>query len=610
MITVSREERAHQLAVLLVLVATAALPYLNSLTNDFAFDDTVQVLQNPYIQSAHYLRQIFTGTVWSFVSTGARTNYYRPMMTLGYLATFKMFGLSAFGFHLVNLLLHTCVVVLVYMVTQQMFRNERISLLAALIFALHPIHTESVAWVAAVTELELTTFCLLAFYYFLIMVRDGRLSRTKWLVMSASFVLALFSKEQAVMLPFLATVYEHFYRADREQTSFWVKCKRYAPLWGLDIGYGLFRIHTLGSFTPVGHRFGLTRYEIVLSAIALIGQYAEKLLWPVQLCAFYVFHKSTSLHDPRVLFGGLGAVFLGIGLFAYLWQRGRLVSFGLIWFCVTLAPVLNAELIGENVFTERYLYLPSVGFCWIVGWFVGCVLLAPSRRLYWRRAVVAAVGLVLIACAWRVVIRNRDWQNDKILFTRTLAAEPEACSIRMNLGDDYRQQGDVQTAERIWREALHMCPNSTATLSNLGGLYTDEGRPLEGLDMLEKAVAMNPSDSATHLSLAVGYGRSRQPEKAESEFKVTLGLAPLSVRAYEGLALVYWQTGDLSNAELMFKRGASILPYDTRMHMFLGKLYTSTHRISEAESEYKEVLRIDPSNAEALIGLTRMQAHN
>lgn len=150
------------------LILCAVLPYLNTLSNGFVYDDVTQVLHNPYISTFHHLKDILTTDVWSYRGGAAGiSHYYRPLMTLGYLLCFQTFGPSPFVFHLMNVVLYAAIVVLLFLVTARMFQNRTVALLAAAVFALHPIHTEPVAWIGAVNELELTFFCLLTFWFFL-----------------------------------------------------------------------------------------------------------------------------------------------------------------------------------------------------------------------------------------------------------------------------------------------------------------------------------------------------------------------------------------------------------------------------------------------------------
>ncbi len=279
------------MAYFLILAALAVLPYLNSLRNGFVYDDFDQVLVNPYIRNFHHLREIFTSSVWSFMGDfRGSTNYYRPVMSLGYLFCYQLFGPHALGFHLANLLANVGVVLLVFLVTLRMFRSAAVALAAACIFALHPIHSEAVDWIAAVTELELALFYLLTFGFFLASgARGGKCSAPLQVAMAGSFVLALLSKEQALTLPLLAALYEHLFREDRAETTKAQKFQRYGALWLLAAVYLALRARYLGGFAPRLDRPGFGTEELAISALALIGRYCWKLVWPAELCAYYVF---------------------------------------------------------------------------------------------------------------------------------------------------------------------------------------------------------------------------------------------------------------------------------------------------------------------------------
>jgi hypothetical protein len=346
-------------AVLLLALAV----YCNTLLNGFVYDDHHQVEQNPYVQSFKYVGKIFTGTVWSFQGSEGQTNYYRPLMTFGFLICNKIFQAFPAGFHVVNVLLNCVVVWLLFLACSMLFQDDIVALAAAALFALHPIHTEVVNWIAAVTELDLALFYLASFIFFLQLGSLPAKKKTTTVIsMCTCFVLALLSKEQGVTLAVLATIYEHFYRADRETTNWKTKVHRYGGFWMIAAVYLVFRITVLGGLAPVRQHADVSWPQAFLSAFALAGQYVAKLFWPHPLLAFYVFRKSTALSDPRVL-AGIGVAVLAVALFIFLWKRARNYSFAVLWVAVTLAPVLNARWMATNVFTERYLYLPSVGFC-------------------------------------------------------------------------------------------------------------------------------------------------------------------------------------------------------------------------------------------------------
>ena len=619
--------------LLVLLTLCAALPYANILFNSFVYDDNTQVLNNPYIQSFRHLREIFTTTVWSYVGVQGVTNYYRPMMTFGYLLCYQFFGPLAYGFHLASLLLHVASVGVLLLVTLRMDGDRRVAFVAAGLFALHPIHSESVAWVAAVTDLQLMLFYLLTFGCFLRVARPtGGRSALAQLAMAGSFVLTILSKEQALTLPVLATIYEHFYRDDRASTTWLQKSARYALLWLLAAAYLLFRIRFFGALAPVLQISDLTGYQTLLSALALVGQYFGKLLWPAHLCTFYVFRRSTSLLDPRVL-AGLGALLLAAVIFVALWRRARTASFGFVWLLLTLAPVLNPRWMAANVFTERYLYLPSVGFCWLVAW--GWVRLwdaASARRPAWRKALLGTLGLVAALYALRVVARNRDWRDDVTLYTKTLAVSPDSYHIRNNLGTVYWKQGQTEAAEREWREALRLAPRNAIILNNLGLAETKQKRYTEAVEYLRRAMRLKPNYTDPHLNLGAAYEEMGRRAEAELQLRAAVALAPLNVDARNRLGKLYFETGRLTEAEEQFHKSVESEPnatgfsalgdiylargeraraeqafreavaverFDSHAHFSLGELHAADGRTAEAIREYQAGLETDPTNAQA-----------
>src|SRR3984957_2002658 len=200
------------------LLLLAWVPYLNTLSNAFVYDDIPQLVDNPYVHSFRYLGKIFGSTVWSFQGAQGVTNYYRPLMSFAYVICYHFFGPIAFGFHLVNLVFHAGVVLLLFALTERLFGDRLLALSAAGLFALHPIHTESVAWIAGLPDLELGFFFLLTFLCYLRLEREDPARGASWkscAPMLVTYVLALLSKEQALVLPALAAAYEHFYRDDR-----------------------------------------------------------------------------------------------------------------------------------------------------------------------------------------------------------------------------------------------------------------------------------------------------------------------------------------------------------------------------------------------------------
>ena len=638
---IAADSRSRHLLGGLLLLSLAL--YANTLLNGFVLDDHAQIEQNPYVRNFQNVPKIFTTSVWSFQGKETATNYYRPLMTFGYLLGYQAFSVSPYGYHLMNVLLNVAVVGLIWAFSTRLFGKEEYGLLAGLCFALHPIHTESVAWVAAVTDIELTLFYLLAFVLFLRLgERPLRHAACIRAGMLACFGLALLSKEQAITLPVLAAVYEHFVREDRAETGWRTKLGRYGGFLVLAAVYLLWRAAAVdGGPAVVLQRPDVTWPSAILSGFALTAGYAGKIFWPMALSCYYPFHRSTSLGEPRVL-AGLCIVLFAAVLFALFWKRDRRYSFALLWILVTLAPVLNARWMASSVFAERYWYLPSVGFSWLVAGAIERVWRLRGSRERPRRWTIAVAGSALALLAVRATIqRNRDWRNDRTLAERTLQVFPEASSVRVNLGKMDWAEGRREEAEQLWRAALDQNPEDPVALWNLGLAMLEKKNYTAAIENLRKAIGLAPRYSIPHAYLGRVYTALGRNGEAEQEFQKAVSLSPFSTDVRNAFGRFYLDAGRIAEAEAEFRasvasvstvegwRGIAEISslrdspaeaeeawrrlleldsFDTVAHFRLGAIYFASGRRAQAEKEYQAGLLMDPANAEAVAALRELQA--
>jgi protein O-mannosyl-transferase len=593
-------ESEREIVTYLVLSVLAFLPYANSLLNSFVYDDYFQVVANPYVHSFRYLGKIFGTTVWSFQGVQGVTNYYRPMMSFGYLLFYQIAGTVPFSFHLANIALNVVVVLLVFSVVRRL-SGERIGLIAAGLFALHPLHTESVAWVAGVTDLELALFYLLTFLFYL-RLREPDKGYGWRAAMCGSFALALLSKEQAMTLPVLVTLFEHFYREDRTTTTLRVKVSRYGPLWAVAGLYLVVRGMLLGGVASVVSRPALSWYQVGLSAISLLGAYLWKLVWPAHLSAYYVFHSSSQIADRSVLLGLLGLALCGT-LFVLLWRRAHLVSFAMILIFLPLGPVLNPKWMPASVFAERYLYLPSIGFCWIVAW--AAVKLWRLKEPGLLRPLSRAVPLLLVAVAFpyavRTVARNRDWRTGETLFLRTLE-QGDSSLIRTNLGAIYFNNGELAAAEHEWLEALAAGPTNAFALDNLALLRQRQHRYVESIDYSRRALRARPAYMMGHLNLAETLARTDRVAEAEWQFRIATAITPLSTRAHNNYGEFLFDSERLEDARNEYERSVTVEPTEEACDR-LGDIYQAWEERSRAEESYRCSLALNAYDPHAHFGL-------
>jgi Flp pilus assembly protein TadD len=633
------QPRISEAVLLGLLVLVSAGAYANTLFNGFVYDDRQQIQENAYLTDWRYIPKIFGTTVWSFVGEAGATNYYRPLMTFSYLVLWKTFGELPYPFHLLNVLVNAGVVVMVFLAGRRIFGDERIGWVAALLFAVHPIHTEVVSWIASLPDLQVTFFTLLCLYLF-----ADAAPRTwrRLLAILASFLLALLSKEPAIMTAPLALAFEHGVSPRRDSSGLASQVARYAPLVALALAYLFLRIALFGKIAPVLQRALLSWPEAIYSAFALTVGYARLLVFPVHLSAFHVFHASHALNEPPVL-GGILIVALGIAGILFLRKRVPAAAFALLWAGVTLAPVLNARWMASNVLAERYLYLPSVGFCWFAAW--GGVSLWDWAALHpgFSRSLrpllaVLVCAISVVGCA-RIIRRNTVWADDLTLYTETLKDNPEAYIMRHNLGSVYFANSDFSGAEREWTAALAGKPDNVVTMDALGMLYARQGRTAEAEAMYQRAIAAKPLWGQAHANYALLLQKSGNLPKALAEFQTAVHLSPLNAFARRDYGAALLQTGDLPGAEYQLEKAVELQPslealhslatvylrqnrkdktkdilrrttqanpYDSYAHFELGKLLEEAGQVQEAAKEYKAGLITDPGNAAAKSALQRI----
>ncbi len=315
-------------------------------------------------------------------------------MSLDYLVLYQTYGPLAYGFHLANVLTHAAVVIMLFAVTKRLFHSRAIAVVTARFFALHPVHVEAVAWVAAIPDLQLALFLLVAFWLYLDV---GDAHRKRWWTWPALcvHVFAGFDLQGAGdrisrHCARLRTPGSRRSPRDELETERPHATRRFFVLVAVYLGL---RVWFMGGLVPRLQKPEVSWPVAFLSSVSLFNEYMNKLIWPGRLMISYSFIPSVSLLDPRCTCGrGMGRS----GCVSLLSARGnaaRLVTLGVFWMVATLAPALNARWLPTGVFAERYLYVPSIGFSWLVA--LGFVTLwekAAARKVTARKVAFAGAA--------------------------------------------------------------------------------------------------------------------------------------------------------------------------------------------------------------------------
>ena len=561
------------LFTVIILIASFAV-YFNALFNDFVYDDKVQVLENHWIKDIKFIPEIFSENVWSFKKESVISNYYRPLMHLIYMFNYYIFGLKPWGFHLVNILFHAGVSVLVFIIGLRLLSEAQHqasashmipSFIAALLFATHPIHTEAVTWVAGLTDLSFTFFYLLAFYLY---IRSGTDFKGAYLFSVALFFLASLCKEPALTLPIVLVAYDYTFRKHGARISNYIM--RYVPYLIVAGVYFILRSLALGGFAPQKRHAELSTYQYFINIFPLFMQYLEKLFLPINLNAFYVLHPIYSLTEIKGILSFIIAAAFVVLIFITL-KKNKLIFLGLLLIVIPLLPVLYIPVLGENTFTERYLYLPSVGF----------VFLAASI-LTWAKAnrpPKETIGLILMFAvligmySLGTVSRNTIWRDNDVLYADMLRKSPDAALPHYCVGEQLLMKGLVDEAIEQFQVTLKIDPYFLPAYENLGVAFVYKGRLDEAIEQYQIALKLYPDSADLHNGIAVAFLDKGWIDKALEQFQIALKLNPDLADAHNNLGLIYQMSGSIDKAIYEFQAAIRSNPSDSTYHSNLAKAY-------------------------------------
>ncbi len=591
----SRKAPPLSLVVIIILVAFSV--YFNALFNDFVYDDLLQIVDNEWIKDIQHLPEFFTANTWAF--TQKMSNYYRPLLNTIYMLNYQIFGLKPLGFHLVNILFHAGVSVMVFFIVSSLLseilslrRTFSLSFIAALLFATHPIHTESVAWVAGITDLSYSFFYLSSFYLYMRSTAKDHQWNVMYILSVASFILAVLAKEPALTLPAVIVAYDVIIR--NEPVRVRESLRRYVPYLIVAGAYLIAREHALGSFAPFVRHSELSTYQYFINMFPLFVKYIQKLVIPVNLNAFYELHPLGSILEPK----GIISLFLTcvciIAAFIT-FKKNRLAFLALVFIIVPLLPALYIPALGPNTFAERYLYLPSFGFVLILVLLINEVW---QKKPGWTKVLVGVTVTMLGLYSLGVIERNTVWKDNYTLWEDTLKKSPDAAIPRANFADALlHDRGRTDEAIDQLKIALQSMPFDPGIHHNLGIAYSRKGLDDEAIEQLEMAIRGNTRNVRAHRDLGNAYIKIGQLDRAIIEFQTVLKMEPNDYEVRYNLGIAYGSKGWLDLAIEQYQDAVQLKPDYADAHNNLGIAYGKKGFLDKAIEQFQEALRVNPSDS-------------
>lgn len=535
-----------------LIVLVGFLIYANVLKGQFLLDDEYIIQHNLFIRTWQNLGKIFSSSILQ--GSDRPSSFYRPLQIISYTLDYAFWKFNVVGYHLTNVFLHIATALLIFWFLNILFHSVFLSFIASLFFVIHPIHTEAVSYISGRADSLATVFIFLALIFYLKLLQNYSLLNL--LIMLASYILALLSRESALILPLLVLVYHFVFRRKLEGKFF-----------------GLL-LSVAGIY--VFFRFTLLRFllEVTPSKSALLErlpgfflglvEYLKLLVWPFRLHMEYGTKLFPFAH-PQVFIGLL--IFLLLIIAGFI-QRKRwpLFSFAVLWFFVALVPFSNLYPLNAYM-AEHWLYLPSLGFFLILG---------AGLDILYKRKSTSNLSFVLAAClavffSILTVRQNGYWNNPLSFYQRTLKFAPDSSISYCNLGRIYEKAGRRQEAIEAFKKAIEVDPVQPNAYSNLAVIYSDMGQKQEAIANFEKAVKYSPQDSMLWNNLGAAYSEVGNWEQAITALKKAIELNPHVVGSYYNLALIYNRLGRKHEADELLKKIQEINP-DFQPQRVLGRI--------------------------------------
>jgi protein O-mannosyl-transferase len=537
--------RSAALRRTLILFLFPSLVLVGTLRYDFVFDDTLVILKDPMVIGTAGLRSIFNQQVQVIDVT---LGYYRPVISLLYWLDWSLWGENPAGYHLTNLLWHLVATLLVYRIALHTTGRILGAWAAAMIFAALPAHTEAIGWIQGRVDLVPTALGLLAYLCWFRAKNVRGLPAWSWGALSGgAYLAALLAKELALALLLAWAVWEISTLADlspnerRDYVRSLVPCV--CPFVLAVSAYGFLRsqaVHTLVSFPirlfPPGVRLA--------GLLSILAEYGRVLLMPDLTLNF--FRPLTVAPSPFTLAISLAVVLTFVGGLIVAWRRDKTLFHWIAWIPITLSPAMLFAFYGpasERGFytAERFLYLPSVGWCILLGALVASACDAMHRPEASRFARIVLGGL-LVGYAGLTLVRLQPWA-DPVDFYLAMQAQPNLpremqIFVHNDLGRVYLERGEFQTAGDEFSRALRLKPDYALAHNNMGVLLIREGKPVDARHWLETATRLDPTLSDAYGNLGAAYEATGDLLAARQTYERGLQISPGSVFLERGLARV------------------------------------------------------------------------
>jgi tetratricopeptide (TPR) repeat protein len=585
------------LAIGVCLVVATLLVYAQVRTHGFlTHDDPEYVTANPHVTAG----LTAAGAAWALTSTHD-ANWF-PLTWLSHMADVELFGMSAGAHHLDSLILHALSALLLFALFRRMTGARWPSALVACLFALHPLHIESVAWVAERKDVLSGLFWMLTLLAYVGYV--ARPGRGRYLLTLTLFGLGLMAKSMIVTLPLVLLLLDWWplgrwdpaagRRSALARLGPLVREK--IPLLALSAAVSVITFVVQQSAGAVASADAVPLGGRLVNAVVSYAIYLREMIWPARLAIFYPLRpvETSTVVAAAFVVAAISVVVVRAA------RRRPYLAVGWLWYLGTLVPVIGLIQVGSQSHADRYTYIPSIGITVAAAW--GLADLA--RR--WPRYRMVVAGVAVTACVAAGVATWRQlpyWQDSESLFTRAIEVTGDNYVAEFNLGLVRRGEGRLDDALAHDERAVRIRPAYAEAENNIAEILIASHRTPEALPHLAEALRLSPGLVDAHVNLGVASAEAGRPEAAEAAFSDALRLDPGNVQALAGLGTTLSRLGRSEEGIRLLTEAVRLGPESPALHAELGTLLAGQDRPSEAERELAEAVRLKPDYVQARVNL-------
>jgi protein O-mannosyl-transferase len=570
-------------------VATIAA-YSGVVQNGFVnYDDNVYVTDNWHVKQGISIES----AKWAFANKEFRASNWHPLTWLSHMLDVTLWGMNPVGHHLVNLGLHAANVLLLFGFLRYTTRRVWPSAFVAGLFALHPLHVESVAWVAERKDVLSTFFWLAAMWMYAFHARRPGWGRYAGVVLL--FACGLMSKPMLVTMPIILLLLDYWPLERLEPgRGLWKRELRFSAGGATAAALVLEKLPLLlmsaascaitlraqaGAMQMLGHRDIGT---LVSNAVVSYGRYIWQMIWPEDLAVFYPYPKTPLYWQAAIV-----AMALIAATSVVIWQsrKRRYLIAGWLWYVITLIPVIGLVQAGQQSHADRYTYVPLVGLFVMLAWGVGEVADRYGRM---RPAIAAVAALALMGASTMTFITVGYWRGDESLFRRAVDVTKDNAEMRCNLGQVLCKEGRYEPALAELREALRIRPEYAQADCGMGLVLMRMGRHQDAMEWYLKAIGLDPSLKEAQLNAGVALVKLGRATEAVPYLRRAVALSPYEAEAHAQLAIALTESGSLEEACAQAERAIELDAGLAFAHFALAEAYSKQGRWDAAVAQYQK----------------------